>query len=374
MQHPQQGQPPLLQQASSRNENNSNNIGSIEGSSPLEIQAKQEEEGSKSFEAFHCFNIFSKDKGMQQQDAAVLKTLNKRLRVYEQWQGKEQFFMGGRLMAGPNWKACIGTVSLIAIPSGVFLGFVAPYLSKHVHTVIMAFSCILPFFSLLFLLVTACTDPGVIPRQEPDAEYLTGQKPRSKDVWVNGQRVVVRYNDTCHFYQPPRAHHCSVNDNCIERFDHHCPWVGTTIGRRNYRTFLLFVYVTAVTCLYVFGCCLAQMFLRHREVAKELQGSGLSYTSIWLRSLAKVPAALTLMGFSFLFFWFIGGLSAFHGYLVITNQTTYENFRYNHDANRPNPYSRGVLYNCWEVWCAPRPRRHLNYRAYLDELPRGPPI
>lgn len=47
---------------------------------------------------------------------------------------------------------------------------------------------------------------------------------------VNGHRVQVRYNDTCHFYQPPRAHHCSVNDNCIERFDHHCPWVGTTIG------------------------------------------------------------------------------------------------------------------------------------------------
>lgn len=48
---------------------------------------------------------------------------------------------------------------------------------------------------------------------------------------VNGYRVTVRYNDTCHFYQPPRAHHCSVNDNCIERFDHHCPWVGTTVGK-----------------------------------------------------------------------------------------------------------------------------------------------
>jgi len=30
-------------------------------------------------------------------------------------------------------------------------------------------------------------------------------------VMVNGQEVVCRYNDTSHIYQPPRAHHCSVN-------------------------------------------------------------------------------------------------------------------------------------------------------------------
>lgn len=56
---------------------------------------------------------------------------------------------------------------------------------------------------------------------------------------MNGHRVTVRYNDTCHFYQPPRAHHCSVNDNCIERFDHHCPWVGTTIGKVSRRIMYL---------------------------------------------------------------------------------------------------------------------------------------
>ncbi len=38
--------------------------------------------------------------------------------------------------------------------------------------------------------------------------------------------------------------------------------------------------------------------------------------------------ALALMGYTFLFFWFVGGLSAFHAYLVGTNQTTYENFRW----------------------------------------------
>ncbi|EFJ45166.1 hypothetical protein VOLCADRAFT_106120 [Volvox carteri f. nagariensis] len=311
----------------------------------------------------------------------------KRQRVYQHWQGNERFFCWGYLVAGPNWKAGIGTALVIAVPAGVFLAFVAPYMGVHVHAIILVISCILPVLAVWFLMLTACRDPGIIPRQEPDQEYLSGTKPRTKEVFVNNQRVVIRYNDTCHFYQPPRAHHCSVNDNCIERFDHHCPWVGTTIGLRNYRSFLLFVYTTTVLCLYVFGVCIAMLFVKHNELVQDARDAGRATSSLWGKALGKCIPALVLMGYTFLFFWFVGGLSVFHAYLVATNQTTYENFRqiafslpvsilnrYNHD-NRPNPYSRGCLGNCAEVWCTPIPPSKVQFRAYVDEAkpPTGQP-
>lgn len=34
-------------------------------------------------------------------------------------------------------------------------------------------------------------------------------------------------------------------------FDHHCVWLGTCIGKRNYKLFIYFISTLAAICLYV---------------------------------------------------------------------------------------------------------------------------
>lgn len=98
------------------------------------------------------------------------------------------------------------------------------------------------FQVLVLLLLTSGRDPGIVPRnaQPPEPEGYdnsmelgsgqTPRLPRTKDVIINGATVKVKYCDTCMLYRPPRCSHCSICDNCVERFDHHCPWVGQCIG------------------------------------------------------------------------------------------------------------------------------------------------
>lgn len=171
-------------------------------------------------------------------------------------------------------------------------------------------------------------------------------RPMTCDYQINGYTVTVKWCTTCNHYRPPRCSHCAVCDSCVDKFDHHCPWVGTCIGRRNYRYFLTFVYTTALLDLWVFGWSLANLITNS-------QRNGWSFGD----AIADQPASLAMMIYSFLAIWFIGGLTGLHCFLCSSNQTTYEHFRSRY-SGMANPYNVGCCGNVHEVFCMPMPPRH----------------
>ncbi|KAE9588694.1 putative protein S-acyltransferase [Lupinus albus] len=70
--------------------------------------------------------------------------------------------------------------------------------------------------------------------------------------------------------------------------------------------------------------------------------------------------------YCFISVWFVGGLTAFHFYLICSNQTTYENFRYQYDR-KWNPYNKGTLRNIAETLCSRIPMSRNNFRSFVVE-------
>mmetsp|Transcript_13044 Transcript_13044/g.39516 ORF Transcript_13044/g.39516 Transcript_13044/m.39516 type:complete len:716 (+) Transcript_13044:366-2513(+) len=262
--------------------------------------------------------------------------------------GLHHSFFRGRIVVGPDWKPFLASIFLVAAPSVVFMIWPAPWLGRHVSWGLFVVSILLVVASLGCLLRTALMNPGFLPRNVLDDDEEYGRRHPTKDFQINGFTVTTKWCTTCKHYRPPRCSHCAVCDNCVDKFDHHCPWVGTCIGRRNYPWFLSFVYITTALCVWVFALSLTHLLQYSNSANNADNGFG--------GAISRYPASLVLMIYCFLAFWFVGGLSAFHLYLSGTNQTTYEHFRHRH-SDAGNPYNIGCLDNFHSVFCIPVPTR-----------------
>ncbi|KAL3534078.1 hypothetical protein ACH5RR_002539 [Cinchona calisaya] len=300
-----------------------------------------------------------------------------RRRIYQVWKGNNRFFCGGRLIFGPDVSSLLLSTVLIAGPALLFCVKVYFIIRHHVKegkpTIswypVLVIGSLLTFLDIMFLFLTSSRDPGIVPRNSsppesveaydlntPSMEWVNGRTPhlklpRSMDMIVNGHTVKVKYCDTCLLYRPPRASHCSICNNCVQRFDHHCPWVGQCIGIRNYRFFYMFLSTSTILCLYVFGFSWINILQREGSVWKAISQDILSDF---------------LIVYCFISMWFVGGLSVFHFYLISTNQTTYENFRYRYDTNE-NPYNKGIFSNFKEVFFSNIPPSMIDFRAVVQE-------
>lgn len=77
---------------------------------------------------------------------------------------------------------------------------------------------------------TSCKDPGVISPEKNRSflELLRDINPA--DLCPD-----------CRIIKTARSRHCAICNQCVERFDHHCPWINNCVGIKNHNAFMLFV-------------------------------------------------------------------------------------------------------------------------------------
>ncbi|CAG7729658.1 unnamed protein product [Allacma fusca] len=296
-------------------------------------------------------------------------------RKWEYFPGKNKFYFNGRLMTAPSIRFCMLSFFLILVTFVLFTIFDGPFLAKELTIAIPIIGFVLFFLVMVNMFKTSCSDPGILPRASAqESEFIEKSyasahglrpPPRTKDIVVNGQTIKSKYCFTCKMFRPPRASHCGVCDNCVDRFDHHCPFLGNCIGKRNYRNFYTFIVSLSLLAVFVLSCSITHLALIGKEKGN------------FLDALRDSPTSAVVILISFFGMWTVIGLAGFHTYLIAVEQTTNEDIKGIFGrSNSVNPYTKGnVCHNCCFILCGPYQPSLIDSRGlvtpdFLASLPR----
>lgn len=171
-----------------------------------------------------------------------------------------------------------------------------------------------------------CTDPGIMPRQKEIP--LWNPKRTSTRKVVNGHFVNYVFCYSCFIFRPPRTSHCASCDNCVQRFDHHCIWLGTCIGMRNYKFFFYFVVALNLNALFQIGYAIYLIVFQCKSSNRKERFNTLILAGM---------SCIIFYDVMFIVF-FLGKLVCLHTWLVFINQTFYEYFKKKFKGLPANPF------------------------------------
>ncbi|WWC89296.1 uncharacterized protein L201_004217 [Kwoniella dendrophila CBS 6074] len=275
--------------------------------------------------------------------------------TYENDNPLTSFWWNGRLITGgDHWYSMIFVIVILLGISGVWIGTTGVWLWVHGREYGLVKGggiAINIIFVYLFgitsssLIASAFRDPGIIPRKlDPDPP--THQTEDYWEAWpreltVNNGKITVKYCETCQSYRPPRSSHCRLCGNCVDGIDHHCSYLHSCVGKRNYFSFLVLLVSATIADIYiiVFSAIHFSLLCHHDHIS-------------FGKALSESPgAAVSFLLGVFLTFPILF-LSWYHCRLLLYNLTTVEQIRANTSnslfvtSNRPdNPFASNSLFD-----------------------------
>ncbi|PXF41387.1 Protein S-acyltransferase 8 [Gracilariopsis chorda] len=245
--------------------------------------------------------------------------------------GRSRVWCSGLCMTGPDYR---GTLLTFLLALAIFSAEVAvsfPFLLTN-HSIVAVPLLVLLAVSFAVTVWSAylcsTTDPGIVPRSATlPPSIIAFPNVRERSVIYRGRQIILRFCDTCRVWRPPRSSHCATCNNCVRRFDHHCPWLGNDIGLRNYRSYFTFVVFATLSAAVAITTSVLTVHWTTAHFRAEYPTE--SYAASIRRSLGfkATSVNLVIILLCFLALLFTGGLTGFHLYLMSNNITTAERFK-----------------------------------------------
>lgn len=245
--------------------------------------------------------------------------------------GRSRVWCGGLCMTGPDYRGTVLTLIIAVLLFAAQCSVSFPWLVNERTSI--AIPLIIVMVISFSITVTAAylastTDPGIIPRSNDEPSSVTAfPAVRERVVNYRGRPITLKYCETCRIWRPPRSSHCATCNNCVRRFDHHCPWLGNDIGLRNYRSYFCFVVFASISAAVAITTSVLTLHstTAHFRNSHPLESYGQSIRRALATNGTAVNMLIVLL--CLLSFLFTGGLTGFHVYLMSQNVTTAESFK-----------------------------------------------
>ena len=240
--------------------------------------------------------------------------------------GLNKIICNNKILMGEAYYSMLLTFFLYSLPYILSIIFFTKFgpLESYQNIIYILISSILYIIHIYSMLKGGCTDPGILPRQNKDAYYDTNRLNMKYRILGHIHRV--NYCYSCYLFRPPRTSHCALCDNCVERFDHHCIWLGNCVGKNNYKYFYGLLSSLNINAIFQIIFCVFSLNLEIKSKNKE----DINYIFI------IIMGCLILYNLLFLIL-FIGKLFVLHTYLIFKGITFYE-----YSKDKLKSYPEGV--------------------------------